>query len=244
MVNLPTESGIFWLTDQPTIGTIHLMPAEEQLIAPSPSLNKDTRTKLIETAAQLFWRHGYHATPLSQIYAEAKVRSGSFYYFFENKEAVLRAVLDHYQASFFATVVAPRCAHEPDPIERVFCLLNEYRVWILNTGFRFGCPVGRLAMEMDPELVEVFNGIQSNFRMWAGTVEGWLAEAASRLPADTPRERIATFVLTVMEGSVMQARAARSIQPFDDSVQILRNYFQLLIASYGQADHDPSKKEK
>lgn len=220
------------------------MPAQDQLIASNPSVSKNTRTKLIETAAQLFWRHGYHATSLSQIYADAKVRSGSFYYFFENKEAVLRAVLKHYQDSFFQTVVAPRCAHEQDPIERVFCLLNEYRVWILNTDFRFGCPVGRLAMEMDPDLIEVFNGIQSNFRMWAGTVEGWLKEAGDCLPPNPSAERISTFVLTVMEGGVMQARAARSIEPFDQCVQILRNYFELLTASHARAGNDPTKKEK
>jgi TetR/AcrR family transcriptional regulator, transcriptional repressor for nem operon len=217
------------------------MASEQEVIDREPGV-KDTRRRLIETAAQLFWQQGYHATGLSQIYAQAHVRSGSFYYFFPSKEAVLRAVLDHYQSSFFETVVAPRCAHEPDPIERVFCLLNEYRMWILNTGFRFGCPVGRLAMEMDPQLVEVFHGIESNFRMWADTVEGWLDETAAGLPESPSRQKIATFVLTVMEGSVMQARAARSIQPFDDSVEMLRNYFQLLTAGRSRAEHNPSKR--
>jgi TetR/AcrR family transcriptional regulator, transcriptional repressor for nem operon len=190
---------------------------------------KGTRERLIETAAQLFWEQGYHATGLAQIYEQAQVRSGSFYHFFASKDAVLRAVLEYYHASFFSAVVAPNCTKEPDPIERVFCLLGEYRKWILRTQFRFGCPVGRLAMEMDPEFEEVFAGIRDNFSMWAATVEAWLKEAGTRLPKDPDLGKIATFVLTVMEGGVMQARAAQSIEPFDDSIAVLRHFFDSLL---------------
>jgi TetR/AcrR family transcriptional repressor of nem operon len=215
---------------------------DPQLIPSTADETKDTRTRLIETAAQLFWQQGYHATGLAQIYEQAQVRSGSFYHFFASKEAVLRAVLDHYHASFFSSVVAPNCSRERDRIERVFCLLGEYRKWILRTGFRFGCPVGRLAMEMDPELEEVFAAIQNNFSMWSGTVEQWLNEAADRLPSHVSRAKLATFVLTVMEGGVMQARAARSVQPFDDSVEVLRDYFNSLLAAKPAGKNTRRKK--
>lgn len=220
------------------------MAVGEQVVSKETPSGKDTRRRLVEAAAELFWQQGYHATPLAQIYAQAQVRSGSFYYFFASKEAVLRAVLEHYQNTFFDAVVAPRCAQEPDPIERVFCLLAEYRMWILRTDFRFGCPVGRLAMEMDPGLEDVFQRIESNFRMWSGTVERWLEEAAARLPAQPSRDQIAGFVLTVMEGGVMRARAAKSIQPFDESVAILRNYFDLLTAAHSRAENLTPYKEK
>ena len=36
------------------------------------------------------------------------------------------------------------------------------------------------------------------------------------------------FVLTVMEGAIMQARAAGNLQPFDDSVSQFRAYFNAL----------------
>jgi hypothetical protein len=36
------------------------------------------------------------------------------------------------------------------------------------------------------------------------------------------------FVLTVMEGAVMQARSFKSIAPFDDSVAALREYLDVL----------------
>jgi len=41
---------------------------------------------------------------------------------------------------------------------------------------------------------------------------------------------LATMVLTTMEGGVLQARSHRRIEPFDQSVSQLRNYFACLLA--------------
>jgi hypothetical protein len=36
------------------------------------------------------------------------------------------------------------------------------------------------------------------------------------------------FILTVMEGGVMQSRTHRTLEAFDASVAVLRNYFAIL----------------
>jgi hypothetical protein len=46
---------------------------------------------------------------------------------------------------------------------------------------------------------------------------------------------LSRFVLTVMEGGVMQARAHRSLVPFDASVEHLRAYFKLLEQQRSQS---------
>jgi TetR/AcrR family transcriptional regulator, transcriptional repressor for nem operon len=67
-------------------------------------------------------------------------------------------------------------------------------------------------------------------------VESCLETARDRFPAGTDLPALAKFVLTVMEGGVMQARAHRAIEPFDASVAHLRNYFQLLGAARTRED--------
>ena len=67
-----------------------------------------------------------------------------------------------------------------------------------------------------------------------GWVQKCLEEASERLPAEVNREQLAQFVLTVMEGGVMQARAHGSIAPFDASVAQLRDYFNRLLAAKGE----------
>ena len=56
----------------------------------------DTRTRLVEAARYLFWARGYAATGLSEILRRARANSGSFYHFFDSKDALLRTVLDTY----------------------------------------------------------------------------------------------------------------------------------------------------
>ena len=54
--------------------------------------------------------------------------------------------------------------------------------------------------------------------------------ARDRLPRGTDLDALATFVLTTMEGGVLQSRSHRRIERFDQSVAQLRKYFACLQA--------------
>lgn len=55
---------------------------------------KEARRKhLLNVATRLFGRHGYHATTVPMIVAEAESSIGSFYFYFSNKEDVFAVVL-------------------------------------------------------------------------------------------------------------------------------------------------------
>jgi len=54
---------------------------------------RDKRRLLLATAVRLFGRHGYAATTVPMIVAEARVSTGCFYSYFKNKEDVFAAAL-------------------------------------------------------------------------------------------------------------------------------------------------------
>ena len=99
-----------------------------------------TRERLIEAARVLFLRQGYEATSISEILREAVVNSGSLYYLFKTKEALLLAVLDKYCDMLYPAVFDHAFARYSDPIERIFAVLGGYRQMLLMTDFRQGCP--------------------------------------------------------------------------------------------------------
>jgi len=189
---------------------------------------KQTRQRLIEAALYLFWLQGYTATGVAEILARARANAGSFYYFFKTKEELLLAVLDFYIESLQPVVVEPVFSRIADPIERVFGILEFYRRNLLATGCSYGCPIGRLALEIPEEQFRVHKRLADNFDGWTAAVEKCLEDARGRLPKGTNLKALSQFVLTVMEGGVMQARAHREIGPFDASVEHLREYFRLL----------------
>jgi len=193
--------------------------------------NAATRDRLIESARFLFWERGYAGTSMSELLAHAEVNSGSFYHFFDSKEALLRAVLEQYVQLLRPMVVNPAFATTPKPLERIFAILAGYRERILMTNCTFGCPLGRLALEVDPENAPAHKLIAQNFQGWIEAIRGCLQEMKDAMPPDTDLEALATYVLVVMEGGVMLSRSYRSVEPYDRAVAQLQHHFKLLLNS-------------
>ncbi|HTR67793.1 MAG TPA: TetR/AcrR family transcriptional regulator [Terriglobales bacterium] len=193
-----------------------------------PRSSTNTRERIILAAVELFYAHGYAATGMADILRKARANSGSFYFFFKSKEDLLHAVLDWYLENLEPILIHPLYERSHDPIERVFLLLDDYRKKILLTNFEFTCPIGRLALEIDPERRRTHQKIAANFNGWTDAVRKCLDDAATQLPAAADREQLAQLVLTVMEGGVMQSRAQHDIRPYDASVGQLRQYFRSL----------------
>jgi TetR/AcrR family transcriptional regulator, transcriptional repressor for nem operon len=187
-----------------------------------------TRERLIHSALYLFWERGFAGTSMSDLLGHAQVNSGSFYHFFESKEALLLAVLQEYVVGLQPQIVQPAIEATTDPIERIFAILAGYRERILITECRYGCPLGRLALEIDPENRPAHAVIAQNFRGWIGAVRGFLEEAKPGLAKGLDLDALATFVLVAMEGGVMLSRSYGSVEPFDKAVAQLREYFRFL----------------
>jgi TetR/AcrR family transcriptional regulator, transcriptional repressor for nem operon len=188
-----------------------------------------TRDRLIQSARHLFWERGFAGTSMADLLSHAGVNSGSFYHFFESKEALLRAVLEMYLGALRPMVVDPAFARSGDPIARIFAILEGYRERILLTVCHYGCPLGRLALEIDPENRPAHHLIAENFRGWIQAVRECLDQARDRLPPETDLEALATYVLAVMEGGVMLSRSYGAVEPFDRTVAQLRTHFALLV---------------
>jgi TetR/AcrR family transcriptional repressor of nem operon len=205
--------------------------------APAPTTATDpppTPERLIAAAARLFHEQGYTATGVATILREAGALSGSLYHHFAGKEELLLAVLERYRQLLRPEVMDRAEALTGDPIERVFALLGLYRRGLAATGVSLGCPIGNLALEVSDGHPQARVLVDANFRAWSEHVRGWLAAAADRLPAGADLTGLSQLVLTVMEGAVMQARARKSLEPFDAAVAELRRYFDLLLATRRQ----------
>lgn len=77
---------------------------------------EQTRTRLIEAAMVLFARQGTERTRINEITELADVGFGSFYNYFESKDAIVSAVLSETAASHAKAIVAATSAVE-DPAE-------------------------------------------------------------------------------------------------------------------------------
>jgi AcrR family transcriptional regulator len=167
---------------------------------------------------------------VSDILRAANANSGSLYHFFQTKQDLLMEVLRRYRDGIYPMLLAPAWDGVSDPIARVFALLAQYRRALIESDCFYGCPIGNLALELHEPDPPVRDLIAVNFNGWVDAIERCYVEAGPRLPDDLDRRGLAIFTLTTMEGGVMQARTHRTIEAFDRSVAMLRDYVTRLEA--------------
>jgi TetR/AcrR family transcriptional regulator, transcriptional repressor for nem operon len=188
----------------------------------------DARTKIILAAMDLFWLKGFNSTSIADILSRTQLNSGSLYHVFPGKQDVLIGVLEAYRDGIHDMLLAPAWAGVDDPIERIFALLAAYRRMIVESECAYGCPIGSLALELHEPDEKVRTLLADNFKNWVAAIRGCLDDAGARVPAGTDKQALAEFVLTTMEGGVMQARTHRDVGFFDRNIAMLRAHFALL----------------
>ncbi|MFT3726959.1 MAG: TetR/AcrR family transcriptional regulator [Terricaulis sp.] len=194
------------------------------------------RDKIVQAAMELFWLKGYNSTSIADLLSRTQLNSGSLYHVFPSKQDVLIGVLEAYRDGIGEMLLEPAWGAIEDPIERIFALLAYYRTGIVETDHTYGCPIGSLALELHEPDPQVRDLLAANFSAWIGAVRVCLDAAGARLPAHVDRNALAEFILTTMEGGVMQARTFRDVGYFDRSVAQLRSYMeQLQLAACASA---------
>src|SRR6476646_3048272 len=141
-------------------------------------MTKDTRSRIVEAAMELFWLKGFGSTSIADILSRSQVNSGSLYYFFPGKQDVLIAVLEAYRDGIGPMLLEPAWGQVEDPVEKVFSLLQLYRRALVESDCTYGCPIGSLALELHEPDEPVRELMAANFRAWADAVEACFAAAA------------------------------------------------------------------
>lgn len=166
----------------------------------------ETRALLIEAAADLFARKGFHATSAEAVAAAADRTTGALYNHFGNKEGLLVALLQEWieQTISDLTPAIEGTERLSDRIDATWAgiirrdsetgdawLLLEFELW--------------LHAVRDPELGEV--GAE-RFRLLreglAGGVKAWSEEFDFELPA--PVEELAAQIIALFLGAAFQYR--------------------------------------
>ena len=173
------------------------------------------RADLLPAMAEVFREHGFEGASIALISERTGLGKGSLYHFFPGgKEEMASAVLNEIEAWFTAKVFAP-LQWDSDPytaIDRMFRSVVEY----FDSGRRI-CLVGAFALASSRDLFA--KQVRSYFRMWKEALTTALMRTGrDKLAAD----QLAEEVLTVIQGSLVVARALDDRGAFARSLAKLR----------------------
>jgi AcrR family transcriptional regulator len=80
--------------------------------------------ELIEAAELLFREEGYRQTSVSDIVKKVGVAQGTFYYYFQSKDDILDAVVDHYIESYRRALEKLLAREDTDPCRKIEIVAN------------------------------------------------------------------------------------------------------------------------
>ncbi len=112
---------------------------------------KTARERILDTAADLFYREGIRAVGIDTIIARSGVAKMSLYRNFASKDELVCAYLEDIGGHFWAWWDRVAARHPGDPRARLVGLFTSLGHWIGHPKFR-GCPFINTAVEFrDPD---------------------------------------------------------------------------------------------
>ena len=168
-----------------------------------------------------FWTQGYGATRVSQILSDAGANSGSLYNEFGGKEGLMLAVLDRFGELMDPLVFEPAAKKSPDPVERITQLFQGFKRQLEETDFRFGSPIGNLAGELSHTHPLFRERLAELYQEWRRRVQQLLESSDASIPPHVELEVVSSYVLTVLQGCVGQARVMRDVEPIEEAERLL-----------------------
>lgn len=168
------------------------------------------RTDALNKAMNVFWRQGYTATSMSDLYAAMGIKSPSLYAAFGSKEDLYDEVLQHYEQCI-APLIWGRLAEETSPKAAVAQWLERSAQILTRDDLPRGCMVTLSAVgsEGNDRLGSRVRQLRArSTEMLKAQLQQALAQG--ELPATTDIDALAKLYASIQQGMSIQARDGAS----------------------------------
>ena len=182
---------------------------------PRPA-NPETRSRLLERGADLICSRGFNATGLQEITDAAGVPKGSFYNYFDSKEAFAVEILSEYWDLIVERYGPILRESDTPPLSRIARYFQGLAEFHERRRFTVGCLIGNMALEVTPSSEEVRSKLVVIYREWSAALAECLreAQASKTLARGKDPKPIAAALIDAFEGAVMRAKVERGRGPF------------------------------
>ncbi len=160
----------------------------------------DKRSRLIQAATSLVYRHGFKEARLVDIAVNANVPPGNVYYYFKTKEEVGAAVVDEHLSRIEAFQL--KLDELDSPRERLcaFVRMTSDNRKMLAQG---GCPIGTLCTELHKE-----DGVLAKrSTVLFEQLLGWLTAQFEALGLGSDSRELSVHLLSALEGVAVLAHS-------------------------------------
>jgi AcrR family transcriptional regulator len=187
-----------------------------------------TRSKIVETAADLMRVRGVGGTTLDDVVSASKVSKSQLYRHFEDKPALVRAVIEF--------VGDRKIAVERERLEnvRTFAGLRRWRDAIVQNNAlqegRYGCSLGSLANEVSDHDAIARLKLNELFDAWRELFHGVLErfQHDGVIPQDADVNQLAIGFVAAVQGGYLLAQTSLDVTPMASAIDMAIDHLHLL----------------
>lgn len=187
-----------------------------------------TRSRIIATAADLIRVRGVGGTTLDDVVVASNVSKSQLYHHFENKQALVRAVIE--------MVGNRRIADERERLSKVttFAGLRRWRDALVENNSlhdgSYGCALGSLANEVADQDAIARQKLDELFGAWRELFEDLMRrfQGAGLIPEDADVAKLATGLLATLQGGYLLAQTSRDVTPMASAIDMALTHLAML----------------
>jgi TetR/AcrR family transcriptional repressor of nem operon len=178
----------------------------------SMTKGEETRQTIIERAAPLFNRRGFHGCSMSDIMEATGLEKGGIYRHFSSKEEIAQAA---FRYSVEASIKLRTAGFEDigSPLEMLRAMIARF----VHTpsAVAGGCPLMNTAIDADDGNETLRGMVREAFKVWRGRVAMVLEQAIAEgeIASDSDIAWLSNTVIMTLEGAVMLSRLERRKDP-------------------------------
>ena len=191
-----------------------------------------TRDALLGAAFDRVHHQGFQAAGLSDILSETGLTKGAFYHHFPTKAALGYALLEGPVQSYLDSWWLEPLDGADDPLEALATVIRRRMENGLGDMVRVGCPLTNLMAEMPYADHGFQERLENLLRHWRkGLAKALRAgQQRGRVNHAIDAEEAAAFIVAVLQGAFVAAKAAQNIDAFRDCLGGLGAYLTSLRA--------------
>jgi TetR/AcrR family transcriptional repressor of nem operon len=160
-------------------------------------------------------RGGYDSVGIGSVLSSTGVPKGSFYHYFDSKEAFGCAIIEAYREKWREARKTVFARDDLSPLQRLeahFADLEREVSWQDALG---GCLLGNLSQLMASRSERLRSAIETGFLEWQQDLVEVLAAArdAGELSPSSDLQDLAALVIEAYEGALIRAKAQASLTP-------------------------------
>ena len=185
---------------------------------------KKTKDNILAKGLSLFEAKGYNATGIQEIADAAEIPKGSFYNYFSSKEDFGVAVINFYTEKHLLEWTTRINSNSQDNEKLIQVFLDITKDYDCSES-QNGCLLGNLAAEISAASDKCRNALAVAIKSFKEVLieRIIIGQANGEFTTAIAPERIADLIWNNWQGSLLELKVKKSIEPLQNNLQTLFN---------------------